>query len=179
MGDDDDDAAPVFAQADLHTLYQLQILQNTFCRRASGSPWYVWNDILHRDIELPIISKYMQDMSKKFFDIAQITRTLYYSHPYLTRHLLHTTKSEGLGMFSQAQTPPYYDLKRSLGNSARPKSPSDFLCRDVHLVAPIGQSRADGIPCRSATIDEVLKVPIYWQYGQPSSSMMLQEFFDQ
>ncbi|GBP28537.1 RNA-directed DNA polymerase from mobile element jockey [Eumeta japonica] len=63
-------AAPVFAHANPKALYQLQVLQNNFCRRASGAPWYVRNDILHRDLELPTISKYMQDMSKKFFDTA-------------------------------------------------------------------------------------------------------------
>ncbi|GBP38302.1 hypothetical protein EVAR_29246_1 [Eumeta japonica] len=31
-------AAPVFAHADPKALYQLQILQNNFCRRAFGAP---------------------------------------------------------------------------------------------------------------------------------------------
>ncbi|GBP92316.1 RNA-directed DNA polymerase from mobile element jockey [Eumeta japonica] len=52
--------APVFAHAGPKALYQLQILQNNFCRRASSAPWYVRNDILHRDLELPTISKYMR-----------------------------------------------------------------------------------------------------------------------
>ncbi|GBP04845.1 RNA-directed DNA polymerase from mobile element jockey [Eumeta japonica] len=64
------DAELVFGHADPKALYQLQILQNNFCRRASGAPWYVRNDTLHRDLELLTISKYMQDMSKKFFDTA-------------------------------------------------------------------------------------------------------------
>ncbi|GBP51272.1 RNA-directed DNA polymerase from mobile element jockey [Eumeta japonica] len=63
-------AVPVFAHADPKALHQLQILQNNFCRRVSGAPWYVRNDTLHRDLELPTISKYMKDMSKKFFDTA-------------------------------------------------------------------------------------------------------------
>ncbi|GBP13991.1 RNA-directed DNA polymerase from mobile element jockey [Eumeta japonica] len=63
-------AAPVFAHADPNTLCYLQILQNNFCRRAFGAHWYVRNDILHRDLKLPTISKYMQDMSEEFFDIA-------------------------------------------------------------------------------------------------------------
>ncbi|GBP47648.1 hypothetical protein EVAR_40044_1 [Eumeta japonica] len=59
----------------------------------------------------------------------------------------------------------YYELKRSPAGCA-PRAPStpiedsihaeypcDSLCRDSHLVASIGQSRADGIPCRSAAID--------------------------
>ncbi|GBP88436.1 hypothetical protein EVAR_61034_1 [Eumeta japonica] len=91
-------AAPVFARVDPNAFYQLQIIQNNFCKRASGAPWY-------------------------------------------------------------AQRLPYYNLKRSsnwyaprasgtpIGDSARAKSPRDFLRRDAHLVASIKQSRADGIPC--------------------------------
>ncbi|GBP07881.1 hypothetical protein EVAR_78049_1 [Eumeta japonica] len=33
-------------------------------------------------------------------------------------------------------------------------------------IRPVRQSRDDGIPCRSAAIDQVLKAPIYWGYGQ-------------
>ncbi|GBP86287.1 hypothetical protein EVAR_91691_1 [Eumeta japonica] len=61
-------AAPVHVNP--NSLYQLQILQKNFCKRASGALWYIRNDILHRNLELHMISKYMQDMSKNFFDIA-------------------------------------------------------------------------------------------------------------
>ncbi|GBP26272.1 hypothetical protein EVAR_16126_1 [Eumeta japonica] len=83
------------------------------------------------------------------------------------------------------QTPSYYDLKQTpnrcapcapgtpLGDSDRAKSPRDFLCRDAHLVVSIGQSRADGIPCRSTAIDEVLKAPIYWGYRQQLTDILL------
>ncbi|GBP84652.1 hypothetical protein EVAR_58875_1 [Eumeta japonica] len=85
------------------------------------------------------------------------------------------------------QTSPYYGLKRSsnrcaprtpgtlLGDLARAKFLRDFLCRDAHLAASIGQSRADGIPYRSATTDEVLKAPIYWGYGQQPTNMLQYE----
>ncbi|GBP03068.1 hypothetical protein EVAR_2557_1 [Eumeta japonica] len=89
-----------------------------------------------------------------------------------------------------AQIPSYYNLKRSsnrcvlrapgtpLGESARVKSPRDFLWvgRDAHLVASTGQSRADGIPCRSSVIDEVLIAPIYWDYGQQPTKMLFRGF---
>ncbi|GBP37422.1 RNA-directed DNA polymerase from mobile element jockey [Eumeta japonica] len=39
-------------------------------RRATDAPWYVKNSILHRDLELPTISKFMKDVSECFFDIA-------------------------------------------------------------------------------------------------------------
>ncbi|GBP29415.1 hypothetical protein EVAR_22027_1 [Eumeta japonica] len=92
---------------------------------------------------------------------------------------------------SRRRHPPYYDLKRSpnrcaprahgtpLGDSVRAECPRDFLCRDAHLVASIGQSRADDIPCLSAALDEIFKAPIYWGYGQQSSNMLLQGFFVQ
>ncbi|GBP55952.1 Probable RNA-directed DNA polymerase from transposon BS [Eumeta japonica] len=67
-------ASPVFAHARPDLLYDLQIVQNNFCRRAADAPWYVKNSVLHRDLELPTISKFMKDASERFFDIAN-------SHP--------------------------------------------------------------------------------------------------
>ncbi|GBP69987.1 Probable RNA-directed DNA polymerase from transposon BS [Eumeta japonica] len=63
-------ASPVFAHAQTDALYDLQIVQNKFCRRATNAPWYVKNSILHRYLELPTISKFMKDASERFFDIA-------------------------------------------------------------------------------------------------------------
>ncbi|GBP88606.1 Vascular endothelial growth factor receptor 1 [Eumeta japonica] len=67
-------ASPVFAHAQPDILYDLQIVQNKLCRRAANAPWYVKNSVLHRDLELPTISKYIKDASERFFNIA-------YSHP--------------------------------------------------------------------------------------------------
>ncbi|GBP55080.1 hypothetical protein EVAR_46377_1 [Eumeta japonica] len=39
-------------------------------RAATDAHWCVRNSILHRDLELPTLSKYMKDASKRFFDIA-------------------------------------------------------------------------------------------------------------
>ncbi|GBP78977.1 Apolipophorins [Eumeta japonica] len=61
--------------------------------------------------------------------------------------------------------------------SAQDKSSRDFLCRDAHLTASIGQSRADDIPCRSAATDEVLKAPIYWGYGQQPNNTFASRVF--
>ncbi|GBP67625.1 RNA-directed DNA polymerase from mobile element jockey [Eumeta japonica] len=63
-------AIPVFAHARPDRLYDLQILQNKFCRRAADAPWYVKNSVLHRDLELPPISKYMKDVFERFFDVV-------------------------------------------------------------------------------------------------------------
>ncbi|GBP63919.1 RNA-directed DNA polymerase from mobile element jockey [Eumeta japonica] len=76
-------AAPVFAHANPKALYQLQVLQNNFCRRASGAPWYVRNDILHRDLELPR-SPNTWDMSKSSSTQLLTIPTHYYKQPYPT-----------------------------------------------------------------------------------------------
>ncbi|GBP05032.1 Probable RNA-directed DNA polymerase from transposon BS [Eumeta japonica] len=67
-------ASPVFAHAKPEALYSLQIVENKFCRRAASAPWYVKTSVLHRDLELLTISKFMKDASERFFDIAS-------SHP--------------------------------------------------------------------------------------------------
>ncbi|GBP01301.1 Probable RNA-directed DNA polymerase from transposon X-element [Eumeta japonica] len=63
-------ACPVFAHAAPTALQDLQVIQNKFCRRATGAQWYVKNSVLHRDLELPTLSKYMKDASERFFSIA-------------------------------------------------------------------------------------------------------------
>ncbi|GBP07034.1 Probable RNA-directed DNA polymerase from transposon BS [Eumeta japonica] len=63
-------ASPVFAHAAPKALHRLQEIQNKFCRAATDAQWCVRNSILHRVLELPTISKYMKDASKRFFDIA-------------------------------------------------------------------------------------------------------------
>ncbi|GBP67580.1 Probable RNA-directed DNA polymerase from transposon X-element [Eumeta japonica] len=67
-------ASSVFAHVRPDILYDLQIVQNKFCRRAADAPWYVKNSVLHRDLKLPTISIYMRDTSERFFDVAS-------SHP--------------------------------------------------------------------------------------------------
>ncbi|GBP69943.1 Probable RNA-directed DNA polymerase from transposon X-element [Eumeta japonica] len=63
-------ASPVFAHAAPKALHRLQVIQNRFCRAATDAHWCVRNSILHRDLQLPTISKYMKDASKRFFDIV-------------------------------------------------------------------------------------------------------------
>ncbi|GBP89032.1 Probable RNA-directed DNA polymerase from transposon BS [Eumeta japonica] len=59
-------ASPVFAHAAPTALDRLQVIQNKFCRSATDAHWCVRNSILHRDLELPTLSKYMKDASKRF-----------------------------------------------------------------------------------------------------------------
>ncbi|GBP88157.1 hypothetical protein EVAR_24971_1 [Eumeta japonica] len=51
-------------------LYDLQTVQNKFCKNAADAPWYVRKSVLHRHLELPTISKFMKDASGYFFYIA-------------------------------------------------------------------------------------------------------------
>ncbi|GBP86546.1 Probable RNA-directed DNA polymerase from transposon BS [Eumeta japonica] len=56
------------------TLYLMCIrpkIQNKFCRQATDAHWCVKNSVLHGDLELPTINKFMKDASKRFFDMAQ------------------------------------------------------------------------------------------------------------
>ncbi|GBP52614.1 RNA-directed DNA polymerase from mobile element jockey [Eumeta japonica] len=55
---------------------KLQVLQNKFCRSATNAHWCVRNSFLHRDVELPKISKHMKNLSERFFSIVV-------SHPNL------------------------------------------------------------------------------------------------
>ncbi|GBP26831.1 RNA-directed DNA polymerase from mobile element jockey [Eumeta japonica] len=63
-------ACPVFAHATPTALQDLQVIQNKFCKRATGAQWYFKNSVRYRDLELPIFSKYMEDASERFFRIA-------------------------------------------------------------------------------------------------------------
>ncbi|GBP77066.1 Probable RNA-directed DNA polymerase from transposon X-element [Eumeta japonica] len=42
----------------------------TFDKDATDAHWFVRNSILHWDLELPTIAKFMKDVFKRFFDIA-------------------------------------------------------------------------------------------------------------
>ncbi|GBP48369.1 RNA-directed DNA polymerase from mobile element jockey [Eumeta japonica] len=64
-------ASPVFTHAVPEALNSLQVIQNKCCRVARGAHWCVWNSVLHRDLELPTVAKYMKDVSKRLFDIVE------------------------------------------------------------------------------------------------------------
>ncbi|GBP30446.1 Probable RNA-directed DNA polymerase from transposon X-element [Eumeta japonica] len=63
-------ASPVFAHVAPKALNRLQVIQNKFCRTVTDAHWCVRNSILHRDLELPTLSKYVKGASKRVFDIA-------------------------------------------------------------------------------------------------------------
>ncbi|GBP30960.1 Probable RNA-directed DNA polymerase from transposon BS [Eumeta japonica] len=63
-------ASPVFAHAAPKALHRLQVIQNKFCRAATDAHRCVRNSVLHKNLELPTISRCMKDAWKRFFDIA-------------------------------------------------------------------------------------------------------------
>ncbi|GBP87943.1 hypothetical protein EVAR_66367_1 [Eumeta japonica] len=157
------------------TFVKLLLASRRPSRYAYGPSWYAAPVFAHADPKLQSAVSYMAPPPHHF--TRKLRNVLSDPPGELTaevERLININKdmSEVL-----AQTPPYYDLKRSsnrcaprvpgtpIGDSARAKSPRDSLCRDAHLVAFIGQPRADGIPCRSVAIDEVLKAPFYWGHG--------------
>ncbi|GBP63606.1 Probable RNA-directed DNA polymerase from transposon X-element [Eumeta japonica] len=88
-------ASPVFAHAAPKALHRLQVIQNKFCRAATDAHWCVRNSILHRDLELPTISKYMKDASKRFFDIAGSHPNAFYARRLTINRRIPPTLSVG------------------------------------------------------------------------------------
>lgn len=64
-------ASPVFAQASSNIIDKLQVVQNRFCRMATGAPYYVRNADLHRDMGLPTIQQLQKKFSETFFKAAE------------------------------------------------------------------------------------------------------------
>ncbi|GBP31228.1 Probable RNA-directed DNA polymerase from transposon BS [Eumeta japonica] len=52
-------ASPAFAHAAPKVLGRLQVIQNKFCRSATNAHWCIRNSILHRDLELSAIAKFI------------------------------------------------------------------------------------------------------------------------
>ncbi|GBP70085.1 Probable RNA-directed DNA polymerase from transposon BS [Eumeta japonica] len=91
-------ASPVFAHAAPKALHRLQVIQNKFCGAATDAHWCVCNSILHWDLELPTISKYMKEASKRFYDIAgshpnALLRTVVDYQPPSPTHLIHRPRN--------------------------------------------------------------------------------------
>ncbi|GBP87582.1 Probable RNA-directed DNA polymerase from transposon X-element [Eumeta japonica] len=144
-------ASPVFAHAAPKALHRLQVIQNKFCRAATDAHWCVRNSILHRDLELPTLSKYMKDASKRFFDIAG-------SHPNAL-----------LRAAVDYQPPPPHPLypkttehrsRPGRRNGNRPVTvPGDILCRgDTLQVSSIGHVTPSALTCRPAAFGEAIEV---------------------
>ncbi|GBP01121.1 RNA-directed DNA polymerase from mobile element jockey [Eumeta japonica] len=152
-------ACPVFAHAAPTALQDLQVIQNKFCRRATGAQWYVKNSVLHRDLELPTLSKFMKDASERFFSIAinhtnpLISAAASYEAPP-ENHFLRRPRnalSDPPDDLTAESTVNGYNSRGAFRTPASLKVPTrvvnlrDSLCRGDPNGSPVGESRADGI----------------------------------
>ncbi|GBP86567.1 Probable RNA-directed DNA polymerase from transposon X-element [Eumeta japonica] len=115
--------SPVFAHGAPNTLKKLQVLQNKFCRAATDAHWCVKNSLLHRDLDLPSIQKYMKDASERFFSIAE-------SHP---NQLLSAAAS-------YEAPPPYHFIRRPRNIITDP--PDDFTA-EVETLRELNKQNDD------------------------------------
>ncbi|GBP97266.1 Probable RNA-directed DNA polymerase from transposon X-element [Eumeta japonica] len=133
-------------------LHRLQVIQNKFCRAATDAHWCVRNSILHRDLELPTISKYMKDASKRFFDIAGshpnalLRAAVDYQPPHPTLSVGHERHRPKLPYSTR---PPLTASGRAGRN--RPVTVScDILCRDdfhqASSIAHVTRRRHSHVP---------------------------------
>lgn len=67
-------AIPAWALVSNFQLKKLQVVQNKAIRRAFNAPWYVRNDQLHAESEIPLLRKFIKDQLIKYHERAK-------SHP--------------------------------------------------------------------------------------------------
>ncbi|KAL4096526.1 hypothetical protein QTP88_021465 [Uroleucon formosanum] len=60
-------AVPVWGQCAPTHINKIQVLQSKVLRVISNAPWFVRNDALHTDFNLPTIKNYIKDQSASFF----------------------------------------------------------------------------------------------------------------
>ncbi|GBP43923.1 Probable RNA-directed DNA polymerase from transposon X-element [Eumeta japonica] len=91
-------ASLVFAHTGSSTLKKLQDLQKKFCRAATNAHWCVRNSVLHRNLDLPTITKYMKDASERFFFITEFHPNTLLSLAASSEPHPHITSSVGYGI---------------------------------------------------------------------------------
>ncbi|GFX48415.1 RNA-directed DNA polymerase from mobile element jockey [Trichonephila clavipes] len=61
-------ASPIYASAAVTHLKKLHVFQNKHLRKITNAPWFVRNEILHKDRKIDPILDFIKNQSKKFFD---------------------------------------------------------------------------------------------------------------
>ncbi|GFT24518.1 RNA-directed DNA polymerase from mobile element jockey [Trichonephila clavipes] len=61
-------ASPIWASAAVTHLKKLHVFQNKHLRNFTNAPWFVRNEILHKDLKIDPILDFIKNQSKKFFD---------------------------------------------------------------------------------------------------------------
>ena len=61
-------AVPVWGNCAKTHIHKIQVFQSKVLRTISNAPWFVRNDALHKDFQLPTINEYIKKLSINFFD---------------------------------------------------------------------------------------------------------------
>lgn len=61
-------AAPVWGNCAKTHIHKIQIFQSKVLRTISNSPWFLRNDALHKDFQLPTITENITKLAINFFD---------------------------------------------------------------------------------------------------------------
>ncbi|GFT29513.1 RNA-directed DNA polymerase from mobile element jockey [Trichonephila clavipes] len=61
-------ASPIWAGAAVTHLKKLHTFQNIQLRRAANAPWFVRNEVLHKDLNVPPLLEFIKKRSENFFN---------------------------------------------------------------------------------------------------------------
>ncbi|GFV95887.1 RNA-directed DNA polymerase from mobile element jockey [Trichonephila clavipes] len=61
-------ASPIWAGAAVTRLKRLHTFQNIQLRRAANAPWFVRNEVLHKDLNVPPLLDFIKKESENFFN---------------------------------------------------------------------------------------------------------------
>ncbi|GFX00790.1 RNA-directed DNA polymerase from mobile element jockey [Trichonephila clavipes] len=61
-------ASPIWAAAAVTHLKRLHTFQNIQLRRAANAPWFVRNEVLHKDLNVPPLLDFIKKQSENFFN---------------------------------------------------------------------------------------------------------------
>ncbi|GFU09285.1 RNA-directed DNA polymerase from mobile element jockey [Trichonephila clavipes] len=61
-------ASPIWAAAAVTHPKRLHNFQNIQLRRAANAPWFVRNEVLHKDVNVPPLIDFIKKQSENFFD---------------------------------------------------------------------------------------------------------------
>jgi hypothetical protein len=65
-------ASVVWGHASASQLNKLQVIQNRFLRTAFNSPWFVRNNQLHREANLPMLKEFLHEIALRSFEKAKV-----------------------------------------------------------------------------------------------------------
>jgi hypothetical protein len=65
-------ASVVWGHASASQLNKLQVIQNRFLRSAFNSPWFVRNNQLHREANLPMLKEFLHEIALRSFEKAKV-----------------------------------------------------------------------------------------------------------